>query len=54
MITKERRIPCEVDVCMSSDSYKIDVPAQWLCKEHMQELLTYLQNKFDDISKDDE
>ena len=53
MITKERKIPCEVDICMSSDSYKIDLPVQWLCKEHMQELLSHLQRVFDEISKED-
>lgn len=53
MITKEKGIYCEVNSCMSSDSYKIDVPVQWLCKEHMQELLSNLQRVFDEISKED-
>lgn len=53
MITKEKGIYCEVNACMSSDSYKIDVPVQWLCKEHMQELLSNLQRVFDEISKED-
>ena len=54
MIRKERKVPCEVDICMSSNSYKIEVPTQWLCKEHMQELLSYLQDLFNEISKGDQ
>lgn len=54
MIKKEEKVPCEVDICMDSHSYKIEVRKQWLCKEHMQELLDYLQRQFNEISKDDE
>lgn len=50
---KKENIPCEIDICMCSNSYSIKINKQWLCKEHMQELLNYLQEEFDKISKDD-
>lgn len=54
MIRKEEKVPCEVDSCISSNSYVIEINKKWLCKEHMQELLDYLQRKFNEISVDDE
>lgn len=54
MIRKEDKMPCKVDVCMSSTSYSIKVDEQYICKEHMQELLSYLQDLFNEISKGDQ
>lgn len=54
MIIKEDKVPCRVDICMSNTSYSIKVNEQCICKEHMKELLSYLQNLFNEISKDDE
>lgn len=51
MIIKEDKKPCDVDICMSSDSYRIEIKEQWLCEDHVQELLDFLQMRFDELKK---
>lgn len=52
MITIAEDVPCEIDVCMSSSSFLLELGGtkRWLCKDCMQELLDGLQNELNSLT----